>query len=124
MLREFIEFIFSVLKGVWGTVKKFFVRLFEYGKYVIDYFSTRKRDQKYNNPSVLAAVVKVRLDEGEYNTVTCLGLEKDKYHVVSCFYDQSKGEVVDAQDIQYVSADELDEETENEFNGKELLILG
>lgn len=124
MLREFIEFIISVLKGVWGVVKKFFVRLFEYGKFVIDYFSIRERDQKYNNPSVLAAVVKVRLDEGEYNTVTCLDLEKDKYHVVSCFYDQSKGEVVDAQDIQYVSADELDEETENKFNGKELLILG
>ena len=124
MLREFIEFILSVLKGVWGVVKKFFVRLFEYGKFVIDYFSIRERDQKYNNPSVLAAVVKVRLDEGEYNTVTCLDLEKDKYHVVSCFYDQSKGEVVDAQDIQYVSADELDEETENKFNGKELLILG
>ncbi len=124
MLREFIEFIISVLKGVWGVVKKFFVRLFEYGKFVIDYFSIRERDQKYNNPSVLAAVVKVRLDEGEYNTVTCLDLEKGKYHVVSCFYDQSKGEVVDAQDIQYVSADELDEETENKFNGKELLILG
>jgi len=124
MLKELIEFIFSVLKVVWGTVKKFFVRLFEYGKFIIDYFSARERDTKYKDPSVLAAVVKVKLDEGAYNTVTCLDLDKDKYHVVSCFYDQSKGEVVDAQDMQYVSADELDEETENKFNGKDLLILG
>ena len=124
MLKELIEFIFSVLKGVWGTVRKFFVRLFEYVKYVVDYFSARERVSRYKDPSVLAAAVKVRLDEGAYNTVTCLGLEKDKYHVVCCHYDQNKGEIVDAQDMQYVSADELDEETENKFQGKDLLILG
>jgi len=123
MLKELIEFIFFVFKGVWGAVKKFFVRLFEYVKYVVNYFSARERVSRYKDPSVLAAAVKVRLDEGAYNTVACLDLEKDKYHVVCCHYDQNKEEIVDAQDMQYVSADELDEETENKFNGKDLLIL-
>lgn len=123
MIKELIEFIFGVLKRVWGTVKKFFVRIFEYAKFISEYFDSQDRRSKYSDPAVLAAVVKVRLDEGAYNTVSCLDLPADKYHVVSCYYDQKTEEVVDAQDMQYVSADELDEETEQKFNGKDLLIL-
>ena len=124
MIGELLEFIFCVLKSVWGTVKKFFVRVFEYAKFISEYFDSRERKSKYRDPAVLAAVVKVRLDEGAYNTVSCLDLPADKYHVVSCFYDQNSEEVVDANDMQYVSADELDAETIEKFNGKDLLILG
>lgn len=123
MIGELIDFIFGVLKTVWGTVRKFFVRVFSYCRFIVDYFSASKRSSRYRDPSVLAAAVKVRLDAGAFNTVSCLNLSPDQYHVVTCFYDKSTGEVVDAEDIQYVCADELDAETENKFDGKNLLIL-
>ncbi|MBR6588349.1 MAG: hypothetical protein IKK82_13135 [Kiritimatiellae bacterium] len=107
------KIIKELLGAFWNLIQKFFVAVCDFARNVRAYFMDSFRRSLLNDGKrrVLAVSIKERLDTGNYQLVHCL-------------YDQDKNTVVDAQDMEVITAEELDSETQRQFGDDDILILG
>lgn len=106
MLESILEF----LKAAWNFVRKYFVKLFDFFSQIRQFFENPRRKGRLEDLNIIATMIRENLDNGNVR-------------VVDCLYDKARKTVVDVQDMQVVTAEELDEKTKEAFGRNNLLIL-
>ena len=106
------KIIRELLGAFWDLLQKFVVAVCNFVKNVRAYFMDVARRALLDDEErrVLAVSIKEKLDTGDYQLVHCL-------------FDQDENTVVDAQDMEVVTASELDSETQRQFGDDDMLIL-
>ncbi|MBR6588352.1 MAG: hypothetical protein IKK82_13150 [Kiritimatiellae bacterium] len=107
-----LEKIKELLLGVWDFIKKVFFKLVSFICNIVAFFKDPTRLLKLKaDQNRIAVSIKEKLSSGEYQ-------------VVNCLFDKSSNELVNPEeDSQIITAEEIDEETERQFNGKEMIVL-
>lgn len=107
-----MSFFIELLRKIWDVIKKFFVKVVNFAKHIKNFFKNTLRLNKLNkDKNTIAVAIKENLENGEYNIVTCL-------------YDKEKEDITDLQtDAIGIEAEELDEETKQNFGNKDMIIL-
>ncbi len=107
-----MSFFIELLRKIWNVIKKFFVKVVNFAKHIKNFFKNTLRLNKLNkDKNTIAVAIKENLENGEYNIVTCL-------------YDKEKEDITDLQtDAMGIEAEELDEETKQNFGNKDMIIL-
>lgn len=107
-----MSFFIELLRKIWNVIKKFFVKVVNFAKHIKNFFKNTLRLKKLNkDKNTIAVAIKENLENGEYNIVTCL-------------YDKEKEDITDLQtDAMGIEAEELDEETKQNFGNKDMIIL-
>lgn len=107
-----MSFFIELLRKIWDVIKKFFVKVVNFAKHIKNFFKNTLRLNKLNkDKNTIAVAIKENLENGEYNIVTCL-------------YDKEKEDITDLQtDAMGIEAEELDEETKQNFGNKDMIIL-
>ncbi|WP_417398426.1 hypothetical protein [Gimesia chilikensis] len=113
--------IIELLKKAWSFIKKVAVRLFSFIKNIVNFFKVKILIALKRTPNVKAISLRIKEDlkKGNFKTLD-IGLEKEQ--VVNTFYDVDKEEIM-TDLTQVISANQLDQETINNFGEKEMLIL-
>ena len=107
-----LEAIKSLLVAVWDIIKKFIVAIISFAQNIVTFFRNRNRLRKLQeNQNRIAVAIKERLKSGDYQ-------------VVNCLYDEQEEKLVDPEeDAEVITSAQLDKETRNAFNGKEMIVL-
>ena len=102
----------AILRNIWNSIKKFFVKLLNFARNIVSFFKNPNRMAKLkSDPNVIATSIKENLGNGNYN-------------VVNCLFDTEEGEVVDMQeDAVGIEAEDIDAQTEQTFGDKAMIVL-
>lgn len=112
MLDELIGTVKGLVQKIWEFIKKIIVGILKFFGHIVSFFKDPQRLKKIKeDENIIAVTVKDNLDNGNYNIVNCL-FDKDTETIVD-YEENSLG----------ITADELDEETQNNFAGKDMIIL-
>ncbi len=110
-LDDVWDFAKALIEKIAEFVKAVFIHLLSFSKHIINWFKDPKRlSNLRNNKNAIAVTVKENLDNGNYN-------------VVDCLFDKSTNEVIDISDSVLYEAEDLDQETENAFGDKPMVVL-
>ena len=114
-LLSFIEDVYDFAKELIGKIAEFvkavFIHLLSFSKHIVSWFKDPKRlSNLRKNKNIIAVTVKENLDNGNYN-------------VVDCLFDKSTNDVIDISDSALYEAGDLDQETENAFGDKPMVVL-
>lgn len=105
------DLIWKAAKVVWNFIVKVVVTVCDYVQNICRYFRDASRQAILRRKkNVLAVAVKKHLDDGNYN-------------VINCLFDEEKRKVVDPEDMEIVTAENLDEETKAKFGRNDVLVL-
>lgn len=115
------------IKGVWNYITELFLAIWQvlksvgriylrqilkFAQDVVSFFKDPKRWRLLkSNKDILPIVLKQKLNNGDYN-------------VVSCLFDEKKEEVVDIEESEGYECERLDYETASKFGNKDMLVLG
>ncbi len=102
--------IIAFLKTVWDYIRKLVVRVLDFVRHICHFFSSPRSKMRLREKDVLATVIRQNLDDGNVS-------------VINCLFDKGRNVVLDVQDIQVITAEELDERTSTMFGDKNLLVL-
>lgn len=107
-----LETIKELLCKAWNFIKKVVLKIVSFFCNIVAFFKDPSRLSKLKeDQNRIAVSIKEKLASGDYQ-------------VVNCLFDKSTDELVNPEtDAQVISADEIDEETESQFNGKEMMVL-
>ncbi len=107
-----MNFIVDIVMEIWSYIKHIFTRVLNFTKNIVNFFRNSSRLRKLQEDKDLIAVaVKNNLDNGNYNTINCL-------------FDKSTNEVVDMEeDAIGIESESIDDETENAFADKDMIII-
>lgn len=102
----------NALKSVWNYIKKIFVKAVGFLSNIVSFFKDPSRLKRVQeNKNLVAVSIKENLENGNYN-------------VVNCLFDKSENEIVDYQrDALIIEAQDLDQETKNQFKNKDMIVL-
>lgn len=111
-LLNFFGAIWELVKSAWDWITKIVLSIISFVKNIKNFFTKPERLEKLRqNKKIIAATVKEKLDNGDYN-------------VVNCLFDTEEGDLVDAEyDAQIMSANQMDAETKRNFGDKDMIIL-
>lgn len=110
------DFIVALFSAIWDALKKLgriiWAKILSFKNNIVKFFRDKRRLAALKKQKELMAVtIKKNLDNGNYNTVNCL-------------FNTATNEVEDyEEDAVGYEVEELDEETERNFNGKDMMIL-
>lgn len=105
-------FFLELLRSIWDFIKRIFVRVINFTRNIVSFFKDPNRLRKLKEDSNKIAVsVKQNLDNGNYK-------------VVNCLFDKSSNTVVDLENqAMGIEAEDIDVFTEEQFGGKDMIIL-
>ena len=108
MRGDWIDF----LESIWNLIKKIVTSILSFAKHILKFFKDPARLKKLKEDSnKLAISIKENLENGEYRVVNCL-FDKEENNVVD-FDDEAIG----------IKAEELDQQTEDIFGSRDMIIL-
>lgn len=112
VLLDLVDDAIELLHRLWNGIKKIFVKILRFAKNIVEFFKNPRRIKQLKEDSdIIAVSIKENLDNGDYK-------------VVNCLFDKEKNEVVDMQtDAQGIGAENIDNETEEAFGNKAMVIL-
>lgn len=112
MLDEIIGTVKDLVQKIWAFIKKIIVGILNFFAHIVSFFKDPQRLKKLKeDENIIAVTVKDNLENGNYN-------------IVNCLFDTETEKIVDyAENALGITADELDEETQNNFAGKDMIIL-
>lgn len=99
-LLDFFGAIWELLKSAWNYITKIVLRIIAFVQHIVNFFKKPERLEKIRqNKKIIAATVKEKLDNGDYN-------------VVNCLFDTEDGDLVDEEyDAQIMTANQMDADT-------------
>lgn len=111
-LLSLIDDAIELLHRLWNGIKKIFVKILSFAKNIVAFFKNPRRAKQLKEDSdKIAVAIKENLDNGDYK-------------IVNCLFNKATNEVVDIQeDAQGISAENIDNETEEAFGNKAMVIL-
>lgn len=106
------QLIKETLAEIWDFLKKIVLRIISFFKNIVGFFKNptrlRKLQQNRNN---IAVVIKEKLADGDYQ-------------VVNCLFNKEEGTLVNPEeDALVMTSGELDNTTQTQFKGKDMLVL-
>ncbi len=105
-----MNFWLELLGKIWNGIKKIWTKILNFAKNIVAWFKAPSRLRKLSN-NTIAVAIKDRFDNGDYRTVKCL-------------FDNEKKEVVDLDvDAEGIVSEDIDQETEDAFGDKSMVIL-
>lgn len=104
------DLIWEAAKAVWNYIVKIVVAVCDYVKNICRYFREAARQGRLRDPGVIAVAVRKHLDDGNFNVITCL-------------FDEEEQKVIDPEDMEIITAERLDDETNNKFGKNDVLVL-
>lgn len=109
---DFFSAIWGLITSAWNWIAKLFLKIVNFFRNIVQFFKERARLEKLKrNKKIIAATLKEKLDNGDYT-------------VVNCLFDTEEGELVDEEiDAQIINAENLDRETQENFKGKDMMVL-
>lgn len=109
---DMADFILDMLRAVWSFIKKIWVRICRFFRNIVSWFKDPSRWWKVkHNRDNLPVVIKTNLANGNYQ-------------VCNCLFNQTTEELVDPEaDAEVIEAEDLDPELEENFGGKDMLVL-
>lgn len=107
-----MSYFIELLKAIWNKIKKFFVKVLNFAKNIINFFRNPERLNKLKEDRDLIAVsIKENLENGQYK-------------IVNCLYDKVLEDVVEVEtDAVGIEAEKLDKDTKQKFGNKDMIIL-
>ena len=114
-LRSLLSDAWEFAKELVGKIAEFvtavFIHLLSFTRHIVSWFKDPKRLSNLSkNKNIIAVTVKENLDNGNYN-------------VVDCLFDKSTNDIIDISDSALYEAGDLDQETENAFGDKPMVVL-
>lgn len=108
MFDEIVDFILEI----WELIKKIFVEVLNFFKNIISFFKQPERLKKIQeNRDILATSVKENLDNGNYR-------------IINCLFDEETNEIIDMEtDAIGIEANNVDDETLEQFGEKDMIVL-
>lgn len=110
---DLVDFIFDGIDSLIEYVIKFFVRVLNFARNILQFFRDPHRLAKLKrNKNAIALTVRQKLDSGDYK-------------VVSCLFDKKTNEVVANEygDIQEIESESLDMQTRKNFENTDMIVL-
>lgn len=106
------QLIKETLAEIWDFLKKIVLRIISFFKNIVGFFKDptrfRKLQQNRNN---IAVVIKEKLADGDYQ-------------VVNCLFNKEEGTLVNPEeDALVMTSGELDNTTQTQFKGKDMIVL-
>lgn len=107
-----MSFWIDLLESIWGAIKRFFVKILNFAKNILDFFKDPRRLRKLKeDKNIIAVSIKQNLENGNYRTV-------------NCFFDKKENEIVDMDDNALgIESEEIDAQTEKTFGNRDMVIL-
>ena len=101
--------ILNAVKATWNLIKNIVNTIItSFRDHIVRFFRERRNKIDANT---LAISIKSKLNSGDCSFVNCL-------------YDQENNEIINPEnDAQIVNYEQLDQQTKNAFNGKDMLVL-
>jgi hypothetical protein len=108
----FFDSIVNVVMAIWDYIKHIFQKVLRFTANIVSFFKDPNRLRKLQEDrNKIAVTVKNNLDNGNYNTVNCI-------------FDKTTNEVIDMEECAIgIESEELDEETQNHFGNKPMIVL-
>lgn len=104
------EIIKNALKAMWNSIKKIFEKVLNFFRNIAGFFKDPQRLKKIQqNKNLIAVAVKENLANGNYN-------------VINCLFDKET-ESINKEDSIIIEAQDLDEQTKNKFENKDMIVL-
>lgn len=111
LLSDVWDFAKELVRTIASIIKAIFIHLLSFTRHIVSWFKDPNRlSNLQKNKNIIAVTVKENLDNGNYN-------------VVDCLFDKSSNEVIDISDSALYEAEDLDQETENAFGDKPMVVL-
>lgn len=100
------------LEKTWKKIRKIIVQILSFTNHILKFFKNPDRLKKLQEDrNKLAISIKEKLDNGEYR-------------VVNCLFDRLEEDIIDFEDEAIgIAAEELDQQTENLFGDREMVII-
>lgn len=107
-----MSFWIDLLCSIWDAIEKYFERILNFAKNIVDFFKNPRRLRKLKeDKNKIAVSIKENLENGEYRTVNCL-------------FDKKENEIVDMDDNAVgIESWDIDAQTERAFGNKDMIIL-
>lgn len=107
-----LTLIKKALRAVWNLLKRIVLHICRFFANIVKFFRNPSRLEKLRqDENLIAVAIKENLDSGNYQ-------------VVECLFNKETGNIVNPkEDAQIIEAEDLDTDTERQFNGKEMVIL-
>ena len=104
--------IVDAVMAIWDYIKHIFKKVLQFTAHIVGFFKNPNRLRKLQNDrNLIAVAVKENLDNGRFNTISCL-------------FDKTTGEVTDMQeDAQGIESEQLDADTRRNFGDKPMVVL-
>lgn len=107
-----MSFWIDLLRSIWNAIKRFFVRILNFAKNILDFFK---------DPSILT---KLKKDKNIIAVSIKQNLENGNYRTVNCLFDKKENEIVDMDDNAVgIESEEIDAQTEKTFGNRDMIIL-
>lgn len=106
------QLIKETLAEIWDFLKKIVLRIISFFKNIVGFFKnpTRLRELQQNRNNI-AVVIKEKLADGNYQ-------------VVNCLFNKEEGTLVNPEeDALVMTSGELDNTTQTQFKGKDMIVL-
>lgn len=107
-----MNYFVKLLRSIWQSIKKFFVKVLNFMKNILSFFRNRNRLRKLKEDSdIMAISIKDNLNNGNY-------------HIVNCLYNKELEEITDLEeDTIGIETEQLDNQTKNYFGNKNMIVL-
>jgi len=109
---DLMDDIVDAVMAIWDYIKHIFKKVLQFTAHIVSFFKDPKRLRKlHHNQDLIAAVVKENLENGRFNTISCL-------------FDKTTGEVTDMEeDAIGIESEQLDADTRRNFGDKPMIVL-
>ena len=109
---DLMDDIVDAVMAIWDYIKHLIVKTLQFFNHIVSFFKNPNRLRKLqHNQDLIAAVVKENLDNGKFNTISCL-------------FDKTTGEVTDMEeDAIGIESEQLDADTRRNFGDKPMIVL-
>lgn len=107
-----LTLIKKALRAIWDLIKRIVLHICRFFANIVGFFKNPSRLEKLRQDKDLIAVtIKEKLASGDYR-------------VVNCLFNKETCDVVEpAEDAQIIEAEDIDTDTERQFDGKEMIVL-
>ncbi len=102
----------ALLLAVWDKIPKIWQKICSFVKNIVSFFKNKERlEQLKQDRALKAIVIKEKLESGEYRTVNCL------------FNSETNAIVNPENDALAITSPKIDEELEQAFGDKDMIVL-